>query len=119
MAPRHVGDREPKRLVRQNLRRLNDTAAFHDRPYSWGLTIFRTVYTPASDEAFPRAIERLKQRAHLFVVAEGGFGPWVRVGIKANLFSLCVGIHDYDLYELGDPDPADGIQNWYGLYPYM
>lgn len=34
VAPRRVGDREPKRLVRQNLRRLNDTAAFHDRPYS-------------------------------------------------------------------------------------
>ncbi|KAI4601906.1 hypothetical protein KJ359_010772 [Pestalotiopsis sp. 9143b] len=235
VVPRRIGDQEPKRRVRQNLRRLNDTASFHDRPYSWGLTIFRTVYTPESDEAFPQALERLKQRAHLYAVGElavkrlpnqnpldpapneelarrfhcdvvedaalldgadaeqvgtafdawvaahlqpegrgqGGQIPgrfefcvmldqqgidhvlqmspspptprqareerdfyvkvvtfwqreaaeggrfWLRVGIKDNLFCLCVGIDDYDMYELGNPDPADGIQNWYGTYPFI
>jgi hypothetical protein len=39
----------------------------HDYRYSWGYTIFRTVYTPGSDEAFPQAIERLAIYAKAYV----------------------------------------------------
>ncbi|ETS74668.1 hypothetical protein PFICI_13152 [Pestalotiopsis fici W106-1] len=70
VAPRYPGDKEPDRQARRYLKQLNDMAKGHDRPYSWGLTVFRTTYTAESDETFPRAIERLKQHAHAFATED-------------------------------------------------
>jgi hypothetical protein len=64
---RFKGDAEPNRAAR----RLLQTMAYHDGshnyPYCWGYTIFRTVYTPGSDEAVARAIERLGVYAKAYV----------------------------------------------------
>lgn len=70
--PRRYPPEEPDRHVRTWLKRLSKLSSFHDRPYSWGFTIFRTVYTPESDETFPKAIERLKLYAKCFVTEELG-----------------------------------------------
>lgn len=57
--PRFPKDDEPKRLPRIALQHLADHDGSHDYAYSWGYTIFRTVYTPGSDEAVARAVDRL------------------------------------------------------------
>ena len=49
------------------LRLLSQQSHFHDRPYTWGFTIFRTIYTTDSDERFARAIEELNQLAREYV----------------------------------------------------
>lgn len=49
------------------LKLLNQQSHFHDRPYTWGFTIFRTIYTPESDERFARAVEELNQLAREYV----------------------------------------------------
>lgn len=58
---------EGQRWVRKTLRDLNQRSRWHDRPFTWGFTIFRTVYTPESDETFPRAVEELNQLARQYV----------------------------------------------------
>lgn len=68
--PRRFPPEEPDRQVREYLKLLSRLSAFHDRPYSWGYTIFRTVYTPESDETFPKAIECLEFWANHFVMRE-------------------------------------------------
>ncbi|KAL6399715.1 hypothetical protein AUP68_17122 [Ilyonectria robusta] len=68
--PRRLPPEEPDRQVRVYLKLLSRLSSFHDRPYSWGYTIFRTVYTPESDETFPKAIESLKLWANRFVMRE-------------------------------------------------
>jgi hypothetical protein len=50
------------------LRLLSQQSHFHDRPYTWGFTILRTIYTPDSDERFARAIEELNQLAREYVL---------------------------------------------------
>ncbi|KAH6640323.1 hypothetical protein F5144DRAFT_483533, partial [Chaetomium tenue] len=66
---RFVGDDEPRRASRMLLQVLadDDHDESHDYRYSWGYTIFRTIYTPGSDEAFARAIERLAVYAKTYV----------------------------------------------------
>lgn len=39
----------------------------HNYPYCWGYTIFRTVYTEGSDEAFLKALERLEIYVKRFI----------------------------------------------------
>ncbi|KAF2995164.1 hypothetical protein E8E14_001797 [Neopestalotiopsis sp. 37M] len=68
--PRYKGDPEPRRDVREFLKRLNSGAEGHDRPYCWGLTVYRTTYTAESEETFPRAIARLKELAHDFATRD-------------------------------------------------
>ena len=68
IAPPHLRiNHEGRRWVRQMLRLLNQQSHFHDRPYTWGFTIFRTIYTPDSDERFARAVEELNQLAREYV----------------------------------------------------
>lgn len=67
---RYKGDPEPSRPVREYLKRLNSEAEGHDRPYCWGLTVYRTTYTAESEETFPRAIARLKELAHDFATRD-------------------------------------------------
>ncbi|KAK4157598.1 hypothetical protein C8A00DRAFT_29442 [Chaetomidium leptoderma] len=64
---RFVGDDEPGRGPRRLLQVLAGHDENHNYPYCWGYTIFRTVYTPGSDEAFARAIERLGIYAKAYV----------------------------------------------------
>ncbi|KAH7309115.1 hypothetical protein B0I35DRAFT_441471 [Stachybotrys elegans] len=59
-------DREPTRKSRSTLRVLEADDGDHDRKWCWGYTIFRTVYTPESNDAFPKAIERLNTYAKLW-----------------------------------------------------
>ena len=61
---------EANRWVRRGLEQISMTSHSHDRPYSWGLTIFRTVYTPESDESFPRAVENFFSLAKEFALGE-------------------------------------------------
>ncbi|KAM0327425.1 hypothetical protein ACHAQA_005711 [Verticillium albo-atrum] len=68
--PRFVGDVEPVRLSRLALQYLARHDGSHDYPYSWGYTIFRTVYTPGSDEAIAQAVERLAVYAKFFTQNE-------------------------------------------------
>jgi hypothetical protein len=49
------------------LQTIADHDGGHNYPYCWGYTIFRTVYTPGSDEEFARAIERLGVYAKAYV----------------------------------------------------
>lgn len=46
-------------LAGQYLYALSRFEGYHEYPYCWGYTIFRTVYGPGSNEAFSKAIERL------------------------------------------------------------
>ncbi|KAL0939537.1 uncharacterized protein CTRU02_206147 [Colletotrichum truncatum] len=62
-----LGDPEFRRPVRECLQQLSHHNGSHNYPYCWGYTIFRTVYTPGSDEAFAKAIERLGVYAKNFV----------------------------------------------------
>lgn len=59
-------DLEPARASRRALQHLSEYDGTHDRPYCWGFTVFRTVYTPGSDEAVARALERLDVYARRF-----------------------------------------------------
>ncbi|KPM40399.1 hypothetical protein AK830_g6144 [Neonectria ditissima] len=43
---------------------------------------------------------------------------WLRTGIKSQLFALCFGSEDLDISELGLPDEADGVNNFYGMFPF-
>ncbi|KAI8721626.1 hypothetical protein NCS52_00304500 [Fusarium sp. LHS14.1] len=66
---------EGNRWVRHSLRDINEKSSFHDRQYSWGFTIFRTIYTPESDEAFPKAIEALHHFANNYATEELSVKP--------------------------------------------
>lgn len=68
--PRFAGDVEPVRMSRIALQHLSRHDGSHDYPYSWGYTIFRTVYAPGSDEAVARAVERLAVYAKFFTQNE-------------------------------------------------
>ncbi|KAH6962333.1 hypothetical protein BKA56DRAFT_679150 [Ilyonectria sp. MPI-CAGE-AT-0026] len=68
--PRFAGDVEPVRMSRMALQHLARHDGSHDYPYSWGYTIFRTVYAPGSDEAVARAVERLAVYAKNFTQNE-------------------------------------------------
>ncbi|KAH7174914.1 uncharacterized protein B0J16DRAFT_186010 [Fusarium flagelliforme] len=59
-------DQEPGRLSRHALRNLADNDHSHNYPYCWGFTIFRTVYSPDSDEAVAKAVDRLSCYAKHF-----------------------------------------------------
>ncbi|KAK6216186.1 hypothetical protein LQW54_003760 [Pestalotiopsis sp. IQ-011] len=203
VAPRRVGDQEPKRRVRQSLKRLNDTTASIRGASPSSARRTRRQAASNKEPLDPAPNEELARRLHCDVVedaasldgadaeqvgtafdawvaahlqpegrGQGGQIPgrfefcvmldqqgidhilqmtpgpptpgqareerdfyvkvvtfwqreaaeggrfWLRVGTKDNLFTLCVGIDDHDLYELGNPDPADGIQNWYGMFPF-
>lgn len=61
---------EANRWVRRRLKQISTTSHSHDRPYSWGLTIFRTVYTLESDESFPPAVENFFSLAKEFALGE-------------------------------------------------
>ncbi|CAG1969868.1 unnamed protein product [Fusarium graminearum] len=63
---RFPGDQEPRRMARHALRNLADNDHSHSYPYCWGFTIFRTVYTPGSDEAVTAAVDRLSRYAKHF-----------------------------------------------------
>jgi hypothetical protein len=52
----------------------------HDYGYCWGFTIFRTVYTPDSNEAVTEALERLAVYAKYFVTKGAQLHPRVRRG---------------------------------------
>ncbi|KAH7117348.1 hypothetical protein EDB81DRAFT_243200 [Dactylonectria macrodidyma] len=77
--PRFAGDDEPRRMPRSALLHLSHHDGSHDYPYSWGYTIFRTVYTPGSDEAIAKAVERLAVYAKLFTKNENNL-PRVGAG---------------------------------------
>ncbi|KAK7413097.1 hypothetical protein QQX98_008045 [Neonectria punicea] len=79
--PRFAGDVEPVRTSRIALQHLARHDSSHDYPYSWGYTIFRTVYTPGSDEAVARAVERLAVYAKFFAQNEHA-----RPGVGAGAF---------------------------------
>ncbi|EGY22100.1 uncharacterized protein VDAG_03540 [Verticillium dahliae VdLs.17] len=53
-------------MSRDALRHITEHDNSHDYPYCWGYTIFRTLYTPGSDEAIANAIERLAVYAKNF-----------------------------------------------------
>ncbi|GKT66568.1 hypothetical protein ColTof4_04060 [Colletotrichum tofieldiae] len=57
--PRFIRDPETQRAPRRDLLSIAFHDGSHNYPYCWGFTIFRTVYTPGSDEAFAKAIDRL------------------------------------------------------------
>ncbi|KAM0259186.1 hypothetical protein ACHAPA_010862 [Fusarium lateritium] len=63
---RFPGDHEPRRMSRHALRNLANNDHSHSYPYCWGFTIFRTVYTPGSDEAVAAAVDRLSRYAKHF-----------------------------------------------------
>jgi hypothetical protein len=64
-APRFPGDTGINKS-RFALQELANHDGSHDYAYSWGYTIFRTVYGPDTDEDFARAIERLAVYAKRF-----------------------------------------------------
>ncbi|KAH7160993.1 hypothetical protein EDB81DRAFT_333532 [Dactylonectria macrodidyma] len=74
--PRFAGDVEPCRMSRSALQHLARHDGSHDYPYSWGYTIFRTVYTPASDEDIAKAVERLAVYAKFFTQREHARGAF-------------------------------------------
>lgn len=47
------------RLSRDHLRQLTQRSGDHHHPFSWGHVIFRTVYTPESNEKFHKALKIL------------------------------------------------------------
>lgn len=47
------------RLSRECLKQLASHGDYHSFPFSWGFVVFRTVYTPGSDEAFAEDMDRL------------------------------------------------------------
>lgn len=63
-------NREADRQIRRDLQKISSLSHSQDRPYSWGLTIFRTVYTPESDESFPRAVDNFDMLAQGFALGE-------------------------------------------------
>lgn len=65
-APRYFRDPEPKRFPRELLQLLASHDGSHRYPYCWGFAIFRTVYTPGSDDASARAVARLADYARAF-----------------------------------------------------
>ncbi|WYZ43665.1 hypothetical protein EsH8_VII_000101 [Colletotrichum jinshuiense] len=65
--PRFIQDPETRRLPRDHLLSLAHHDGSHNYPYCWGFTIFRTTYTPGSDDTFAKAIERLATYAKDFV----------------------------------------------------
>lgn len=67
------GNRESARIHRAHLASLAENDGTHDYPYCWGYTIFRTVYTPGSDEAFKKALERLDAYAGAWVDRDDDF----------------------------------------------
>lgn len=69
-APRFPGNVEPLRTSRIALQHLAHHGGSHNYLYSWGHTIFRTVYGPGPDEAFAKAIERLAVYAKFFTQDE-------------------------------------------------
>ncbi len=60
-------DAEYTHKARDALEHLARYDGTHDYPYCWGYTIFRTVYTPGSDERIAAALERLTVYARYFV----------------------------------------------------
>ncbi|KAI8648700.1 hypothetical protein NCS57_01482200 [Fusarium keratoplasticum] len=74
--PRFPGDDEPTRLSRIALQHLARHDGSHDYPYSWGYTLFRTVYTPGSDEDVAKAVERLAIYAKFFTQKEHARGAF-------------------------------------------
>ncbi|KZL81072.1 hypothetical protein CI238_09832 [Colletotrichum incanum] len=56
---RFIRDHEMRRTPRHDLLSIARYDESHNYPYCWGFTIFRTIYTPGSDEAFAKAIDRL------------------------------------------------------------
>ncbi|KAG9249595.1 uncharacterized protein F5Z01DRAFT_631433 [Emericellopsis atlantica] len=67
---RHKYGTEANRPIRRDLERINQASHSHDRPYSWGLTIFRTVYTSESNDSFPQAVESLHALANEYALGE-------------------------------------------------
>ncbi|RNJ58810.1 hypothetical protein D7B24_004175 [Verticillium nonalfalfae] len=64
--PRCPGDLESTRMSRDALRHIAEHDNSHDYQYCWGYAIFRTVYTPGSDEVIAIAVDRLAIYAKLF-----------------------------------------------------
>ncbi len=68
--PRCDVDADATRKSRSALKHLAKHDGSHDYPYCWGYTVFRTVYTPGSDEAVAKALERLAVYAKYFITKE-------------------------------------------------
>lgn len=62
--PGDMGRINSSRFALQDLAHYHDGS--HDYAYSWGYTIFRTVYGPDTDEDFAMAVERLAVYAEYF-----------------------------------------------------
>ncbi|EGX89975.1 hypothetical protein CCM_08229 [Cordyceps militaris CM01] len=61
--------------AREALKQLARYDGSHDYAYCWGYTIFRTVYTPGSDERVAAALERLAVYARQFVTHDTQLHP--------------------------------------------
>ncbi|CAM1508156.1 Fc.00g050040.m01.CDS01 [Cosmosporella sp. VM-42] len=67
---RWPNDPEFKREPRGYLDAIMHVSLGHRRPYTWGFTIYRTVYTPESDVAFPKVLGRLREYIERIVYAD-------------------------------------------------
>ncbi|KAF7543783.1 hypothetical protein G7046_g9931 [Stylonectria norvegica] len=76
--PRRNGpnDVEFKREPRLHLDAIMNVSHGHQRPYTWGFTIYRTVYTPESDAAFPEALERIRHLIYREIYADCKTWKW-------------------------------------------
>lgn len=65
-APLCDADVQSTHKARSALQHLATHDGSHDYPYCWGYTIFRTVYTPGSDEDVAKALDHLAVYARYF-----------------------------------------------------
>lgn len=67
---RWATDPEFKRQPRSYLDAIMHVSGGHRRPYTWGFTIYRTVYTPESDAMFPKVLDRIREYVERIVYAD-------------------------------------------------
>ncbi|OAA59379.1 hypothetical protein ISF_06314 [Cordyceps fumosorosea ARSEF 2679] len=81
-----AADARYTRKVRDALKHLAKHDGTHGYAFCWGYTVFRTVYTPGSDERVVAALERLAVYASYFVTHDTQLHPRGPAGAETSLF---------------------------------